>query len=119
MRTIFEPMEEVTGRASELRVAGGFVNSPLWLQIVADVLGRRLTLVDAPEASALGAAQLALLGGGLVPDFEALAALAGSGDAVDPDATRRARYDELYAAYGRIYDRISPEFDAIAALQRG
>jgi gluconokinase len=119
MRTIFEPMEEVTGRANELRVAGGFVNSPLWLQIVADVLGRRLTLVESPEASALGAAQLALLGSGLVGDFEDLAALAGSGESVDPDATRKSRYDDLYAAYERIYARVSPEFDAVAALQRG
>jgi gluconokinase len=119
MRTIFEPMEEVTGRANELRVAGGFVNSPLWLQIVADVLGRRLTLVESPEASALGAAQLALLGSGLVGDFEDLAALAGSGESVDPDATRKTRYDDLYAAYERIYARVSPEFDAVAALQRG
>ena len=118
MRTIFEPMEEVTGRANELRVAGGFVNSPLWLQIVADVLGRRLTLVESPEASALGAAQLALLGCGLVDDFDDLAALAGSGESVDPDASLRPRYDDLYAAYGRIYARVSPEFDAIAALQR-
>jgi gluconokinase len=120
MRTIFEPMEEVAGRAQEIRAAGGFVQSPLWLQIVADVLGRPLTPADSPEASALGAAQLALRGAGMVGRFEDLAALAhpGVGGEVAPDPRRRARYERLYAAYQRVYERLRPEFDAIAALQR-
>jgi gluconokinase len=118
MRTIFEPMEEVAGRAGEIRAAGGFVNSPLWLQIVADVLGRPLTLVESPEASALGAAQLALLGAGLVERFDDLAPLAaGTGEVVIPEAGRRVRYDRLYAAYQRIYERVRPEFEEIARLQ--
>ena len=40
MRSIFEPMEELAGTAREIRAAGGYIRSPLWLQIVADVLGR-------------------------------------------------------------------------------
>jgi gluconokinase len=117
MRTIFEPMEEVAGAAEEIRVAGGFVHSPLWLQIVADVLGRPLTTVESPEASALGAAQLALLGAGLVGRFEDLAPMAETGEVVRPDGPRRARYARLFEAYQRLYQRVAPEFDEIARLQ--
>jgi gluconokinase len=117
MRTIFEPMEEVAGRAEEIRIAGGFVNSPVWMQIVADVLGRRLTTVESPEASALGAAQLALRGAGLIDRFEALAPLVQTGRQLAPEAARQARYSRLYELYQRVYQRIRPEFAAIAALQ--
>lgn len=129
MRTIFEPMEEVAGPATEIRVAGGFTRSPLWLQIVADVLGRRLHLVESPEASALGAALLALRGAGIVERFEDLAPLVdatrdatsdsegdGAGEIV-PDVQHHARYARLYEVYQRVYEGVRPSFDAIAALQ--
>ncbi|MDQ3703313.1 MAG: FGGY-family carbohydrate kinase, partial [Chloroflexota bacterium] len=125
MRTIFEPMEEVAGPATEIRVAGGFTRSPLWLQIVADVLGRRLHLVESPEASALGAALLALRGAGIVERFEDLAPLVdatsdGGGDGageIAPDDQRHARYARLYEVYQQVYEGVRPSFDAIAALQ--
>lgn len=125
MRTIFEPMEEVAGPATEIRVAGGFTRSPLWLQIVADVLGRRLHLVESPEASALGAALLALRGAGIVERFEDLAPLVdatsdagGDGSAeIAPDGQLHARYARLYEVYQRVYEAVRPSFDAIAALQ--
>jgi gluconokinase len=117
MRTIFEPMEEVAGAATEIRAAGGFTRSPLWLQIVADVLGRPLVLADSPEASALGAAQLAMLGAGIAARFEDLAALARTGATVLPDHGRHALYGRLYERYQRIYDLVRNEFAAIAHLQ--
>ena len=84
---------------------------------MADVLGRPLTTVESPEASALGAAQLALLGAGLVGRFEDLAPMAETGEVVRPDGPRRARYARLFEAYQRLYQRVAPEFDAIARLQ--
>ncbi|MGH2354675.1 MAG: FGGY-family carbohydrate kinase, partial [Chloroflexota bacterium] len=117
MRTIFEPMEVVAGPATEIRAAGGFVNSPLWLQIVADVLGRPLTLAESPEASALGAAQLAMRGAGLVKRFEDLAPLVDTGETIAPNAIRHDRYRRLYDTYKRVYDKLRDEFDAIAHLQ--
>ena len=117
MRTIFEPMEEVAGAAREIRAAGGFVRSPLWLQIVADVLGRPLRLVDSPEASALGAAQLAMLGTGMVKRFEDLAVMVSPTGSVEPDAARHALYDRLFEVYQRLYGKVQDEFAEISRLQ--
>ena len=117
MRTIFEPMEEVVGGASEIRAAGGFIRSPLWLQIVADVLGRPLRLVDSPEASALGAAQLAMLGTGMVPRFEDLAAMVRPTESVEPDAGRHGLYERLYAIYQSLYGKVQDDFVEISRLQ--
>jgi gluconokinase len=117
MRTAFDPLAEVVGEPGEIRVAGGFVKSPLWLQIVSDVLGRRLTLVEAAEASSLGAAQLALRGAGLVRDFDGLVAMVAPDETVSPDGERHRLYDRLYDRYQRLYDAVRPEWDEIAALQ--
>jgi gluconokinase len=40
-------------------VSGGFVTSRVWLQILADITGKKLLLVSTEDASAVGAAFLA------------------------------------------------------------
>ena len=117
MRSIFEPMEELAGTAREIRAAGGYIRSPLWLQIVADTLGRPLQLVDSPEASALGAAQLAMLGTGMVDRFEALAEMIGTTGTVEPDAKRHALYGRLYEIYQSLYAKSRDDWERISRLQ--
>jgi len=48
-----------------LRLAGGGTTAPAWRQMLADILGRSLTAVDVPGASALGATILARRAAGL------------------------------------------------------
>jgi gluconokinase len=44
MHSVLTALEEVTGEIGELRGSGGFLRSPLWIQIVADVCGRELVV---------------------------------------------------------------------------
>jgi gluconokinase len=44
----------------QLNVSGGFVTSTVWLQILADITGKKLLLVSTEDASAVGAAYLAM-----------------------------------------------------------
>ena len=117
MRTIFEPMEDVVGPAREIRAAGGFVRSPLWLQIVCDVLGREMLVADTPDASALGAAQLAMRGAGIVKRFDDLGPMVSGGETVRPNAAHHETYSRLYALYNRLYERAGDAFSEIAHLQ--
>jgi xylulokinase len=54
----------------EFRVSGGGARSPLWLQIVADVLGVELATIESVEGAALGAGLLAGVGAGWWPTVE-------------------------------------------------
>lgn len=117
MRTIYEPMVDVAGPPQEIRAAGGFIKSALWMQIVADVLGQPLTLVDSPEASALGAAMLAMRGAGIVQRFEDLEALVSTGDTIMPVSATHARYARLYDLYQQLYSRVGDAFATVATLQ--
>jgi gluconokinase len=116
MRTILEPMEDVAGPAREIRIAGGFVRSPLWMAITASVLNRNLTLVDSPEASSLGAAILAMRATGDLASLEDAPTIADVGN-VYPTAGWTSPYHELYAQYESLYSVLAPHWDAISAWQ--
>ncbi len=62
--------------AAPLRLAGGGSAHPAWRQMLADVLGRELLAVDAPAASAHGAALLAGIATGVWVDAAATAQVA-------------------------------------------
>jgi len=69
---------------------GALVNSPVWGQILADVLGRPITLSLAQEASARGAALLALESLGELSDISEAPDLLG--ETWRPDPERHAVY---------------------------
>lgn len=56
-------------RPSSVIFAGGAANSPLWSQILADVLGVPVRVPAVKEASALGGALCAGVGAGIYPDL--------------------------------------------------
>ena len=54
----------------DLRAMGGVANSELWVQIYADVTGRKISVPASDTATTLGAALLAGVGVGVYKDFE-------------------------------------------------
>lgn len=55
-----------------IHASGGFVHSKLWLQILADIFGCKLMLMNTTDASALGAAYLAMRDDGVITDIKEL-----------------------------------------------
>jgi len=101
---------------TQVRVTGGGARSPLWRQILADVLGVELVTVNTAEGAAYGAAVLAATGAGTFPDVpsacERIIQITGStapGPAV-------ATYEGLYPLYRALYPALQPSFNAIAQL---
>ena len=90
-----------------LRVIGGGARGAPWMQIIADVTGRRVETVANPqEAGAVGAALLAGIGLGLYPDFESLKKVVRVERKFEPQAGNAEVYDVLYRAYRRIYSSL-------------
>ncbi len=116
LRDSFELMKQA-GLASieQVRVSGGGARSPIWRQILADVLNAELVTVNTTEGAAYGAALLAGVGAGVWPDVDAACAAAirvtGS-TAPNPDAA--ANYDALYPAYGALYPALQATFGALS-----
>jgi len=104
------------GMINEVRISGGGAKSPVWRQIMADVLGVPLIVTEALEGAAFGAALLAGVGGGVWPDVQAAAAEAvKTGERVEPGEAM-ARYEPVYQLYRDLYPMLKPAFDRQASL---
>lgn len=83
-------------------ISGGALGHwPVWPQIIADALGHDLIASTEPEASARGAALVALVGLGVIPDLDALPVALGQTYRPDPQAhatyrAARARLEYLH-----------------------
>jgi len=115
-----EVLRELGLPAETLRLGGGGSRSPLWRQIMADVLGAPVLLTDAAEGAALGAALIAGVGSGAFRDLDEAAALAvRTAATIPPDPRRAARYDQLYGLFRGLYPSLREHFAAAARLGPG
>lgn len=98
---------------------GGAVNSPLWLQIHADVSDLPITVNRVPEAVALGAGILGLLGAGAFASLsEAVASMVHPSHTVEPDPRAHDAYLPYFAAYRVCYRQMSETLHFLSAQQR-
>ena len=96
-----------------IRASGGGTGSPLWRQILADVLGAEIATVDTTEGAAYGAALLAATGAGWLPTVEAAAAAFVSATPVAAPGPDAATYAAAHATYRDLYPALAPTFRAL------
>lgn len=116
LRDSFELIKSGSGSAiTQVRVSGGGAKSPLWRQILADIMNAELVTVNTTEGAAFGAALLAGVGAGAWPDVDSACRrtihITGS---TSPNADAVAEYERWYAAYRGLYPALKPTFDAVA-----
>ncbi|MCT7374637.1 FGGY-family carbohydrate kinase [Chelativorans salis] len=88
-------------------MSGGGSRSPYWPQIFADGLGVPITVAEARETGALGAAIGAGVGAGLFADYETgIAAMARPGAEFAPDLAMRHHYDRRYRIYSGLAETL-------------
>ena len=88
----------------QLNVSGGFVSSPVWLQILADITGKKLVLASTEDASAVGAAYLAIKATGISSSYP-LPELDGS-KIIMPIAANHIAYQRYFTIYQRLYQNL-------------
>jgi sugar (pentulose or hexulose) kinase len=86
----------VTPPTGSPRLTGGGSRNPVFMAIKANVFGRPVTIIDEPESTALGAAFLGGVAGGVYADVEtAVSGLDRRETTVEPDQRIAERYDAL------------------------
>lgn len=91
-----------------VQLGGGGATSPVWRQIVADVLDVRVQVSGIADLSAFGAARIAAHTLGWAELAPASAAMQDHGEIVSPRADHAARYRELFSVYRRAASTIAP-----------
>jgi autoinducer 2 (AI-2) kinase len=105
VRGNLEQLVEVSGREVEtLAVCGGLSRSRLFSQVVADVCQMPVRVPATGEASGLGAAMCAAVGGDLYGDLrQAAKRMSKWGEIVEPDPAKRTTYRALYKRWLKMY----------------
>ena len=94
----------------EVRISGGGAKSALWRQIITDVLGMELALVEVTEGAAMGAAILAGVGSGFWNSVESACNAVISPQAVVKPGSDAKRYLDHYEAFVALYRHLKPFF---------
>jgi gluconokinase len=98
---IARALEGIAPGATVVATGNGLRSSPVWVQIIADVLGRPVVLGATREASIRGAALLALEAVGKIASIEEVSVAVE--EVFQPDTTRHARYQEGLARQEKFY----------------
>jgi xylulokinase len=101
-------------RPSQIRASGGGTVSPLWRQILADVLGAEIATVNTSEGAAYGAALLAAVGAGWFGTVEAAAGACVTATPVASPGPDAHAYGGAYATYRELYPALRPIFPRLS-----
>lgn len=108
IRECVELFEKHGGEINEVRIGEGGSRTREWCQIISDVVGRPVSLLEELDASALGAAMIAQSGIENRSLLDVVSAVVHLGDSFEPNAELRPVYDEAYGRYKDAVRRLMP-----------
>lgn len=111
----FMEAEEKKVRASDtIRFVGGGALSYMTCQILSDVLGRKIEVVDKPQnVGAVGAAVTIAVGSGHISDFSKAKSLIPAVKTYTPNPENKAVYDKQYSVFKNLYKANKENFAAL------
>ncbi len=114
LRWFMEAEEKKVKASDTIRFVGGGALSYMTCQILADVLGKTIEVVDKPQnVGAVGAAVTIAVGSGLISDFSQAKKLIPAVKTYTPDVKNRDVYDKQYKVFKNLYKANKENFAAL------
>lgn len=112
-------LNEMSIVPATLTACGGGASSPLWRQMIADILNCKVETTESKEGPALGVAILAGVAAGIFSSVEegCKVCIKKSSKHSVPQSEAKAAYDEVYNLYAFLYPQMRPAFHKLAALR--
>lgn len=104
--SVYEVLSALRNGTPQIKANGGYAKSDLWLQIQADLFNREVLVSEVTEASALGAAYMAMLALGAVGDIKSLLPAMKPRKAIRPIAENADAYRKTYETAMKVYNSI-------------
>ncbi|MCK0472389.1 gluconokinase [Halalkalibacter sp. APA_J-10(15)] len=96
---IEQSLVEMAGESKEIYVNGGLSRSSFWVQMVADVFGKNIYVLDTHHSAAWGGAWTALVGIGRVNSFKEIKETIQLKEVVVPDLERHQAYQKAFERF--------------------
>jgi gluconokinase len=107
---VLASVRDAGNEVREIRATGGFARSPVWRQMLTDVLGMEVGFPAGHEGSGFGAALLGMEALGVIDTIDRAADLVAIHERRQPDAEAAASYAELLPVFASLYDALAPAF---------
>ncbi len=102
---VLEHLEDAANPISIIYISGGFIHSKVWVQLLADITGKKLIIAQDSDASAIGATFLAQKALGYIQNFNDLPRVTLS-DTVIPDTEKHEFYEKRFKLYKSAYPQL-------------
>ncbi|MES2279038.1 MAG: gluconokinase [Bacteroidota bacterium] len=99
LNDVLQTLETSGVKIEQLNVSGGFVTSSVWMQLLADITGKKLVMLQLEDASAIGAAYLAMQA--LHPDTDL--ATPSNFSVVEPNPANHRLYAQTFPIFKKLY----------------
>ncbi|WP_214744450.1 gluconokinase [Exiguobacterium sp. s189] len=113
--TVMLALDELTGAPNRIHATGGFAQSSLWRQMMADIFDTPVVVPESHESSCLGAVMLGEYAFGDIEEFQEVPQVTHEHT---PNMEATNVYRELLPIYIRLSRHLSEEYEAISAFQR-
>lgn len=90
---------------NKLMAVGGGTKNPVWMQIVADIIGKPIQVAAVSVGAAYGDALMAALGVGLFQSFSQLGQVISTARTYVPDMEKHSQYEPYYQMYCQLYEQ--------------
>jgi gluconokinase len=117
LNSVLRLLEASGVHVEEVRASGGFTVSTTWVQIMADVFDRPISLPLRSEGSAFGAALLGMHALGWLGSLDEVDQFVEVGAHHDPDPAAARVHDRLQGIFERLHDALVPEYRALAEFR--
>ncbi|MGR3741121.1 gluconokinase [Companilactobacillus sp. DQM5] len=111
-------IEGIAGKPKSIQATGGFAQSELWRQMLADVFEQNVTIPESFESSCLGAAVMGMYSLGYVDDLSAVKDMIGVTNVHKPNEKNFEAYRDLLPIWIRLTKKFKDEYSEIAEFQR-
>lgn len=118
LHLVYQALEPFIGKPDKIHGSGGFAQSNLWRQMLADIFDTELHISQTVESSALGAVLLGRYALGEMKTLEEAAQIIGTADINKPIKENVAIYEKLIPIYEKIGGILEAGYEDITAFQQ-
>jgi gluconokinase len=108
-------LEETSGNIKNIYLSGGIIKSEQWVQILADVSGKKIFINEGADASALGAAFIGMKAIGLVKKIGDAKMFLSNVKTFKPNRSNHAIYKKYFEIYRSLYGKLKDTFNELSS----
>jgi gluconokinase len=114
LNEVLQAVEQYSEEIRQINVSGGFVHSRIWMEILADITGKEVVLLQTEDASAVGAAYLAAKAIGLDQDYPSSSIK--EKQTIEPNLGNHELYRKIFKIYQQLYPNLKESMRQLDCL---